>query len=287
MTHSIGLNDYREIQLEQGVIRYRDEGDGPTLLFVHGIFVNSALWRDVVSHLSGQFRCVAPDLPLGGHSVPMGSNADLTPIGVAKIVADFMEALDLHDVTLIGNDTGGAICQIVVAGHSERLARLVLTNCDAYDAFFPLLLRPFHYGARFFGKRFSTVIARALTFRFAQRSFAWAVSRRRQQEEILDAYFTPFLKEEGVRRDAAKFLAAVSNRHTLEAASHFSSFTKPVLIVWGNDDFIFRPRLARRLQHDFPDARLEFIEDSRAFIPEDQPKALVARIREFVAEPNI
>ena len=123
------ISEARETRLGGGVIRYRDEGDGPVLLFVHGVLANGTLWRDVVGRLSRRFRCIVPDLPLGGHSVPMESGADLTLPGVARMVADLMEMLDLRDVTLVGNDTGGAICQVVISEHPERVGRLVLTNC--------------------------------------------------------------------------------------------------------------------------------------------------------------
>ena len=126
-------------------------------------------------------------------------------------MVDFMEALDLRDVTLVGNDTGGAICQIVVAEHPKRIGRLVLTNCDAYEAFFPLVLRPLQYGARLFGERFSSLLAWALKHRFAQRIFLWTVARRKVDEKVLDAYFSPFLRDPGVRRDARRFLRAASN----------------------------------------------------------------------------
>ena len=271
----------REVRLAQGVVRYREEGEGPTLLFVHGIFANGILWRDVVPLLSTRFRCLVPDLPLGGHSIPMSPDADLSPRGMARIVADFMEALDLSDVTLVGNDTGGAICQLVVAEHPERLGRLVLTNCDAYNAFFPLLLSPLQYGARFFGEYFSSLLAGALKYRFAQRLFFQAVARRRVDERTLDAYLSPFLRNAGVRRDTTSFLAAVSNRYTLEAAKSFPDFRRPVLLVWGEDDIFFSSRLAHRLRRDFPDARLEFLPGSRAFVPEDQPQALASRILKF------
>lgn len=278
--------EVREVRLEQGTIRYREEGDGPTLLFVHGIFANGTLWRDVVTSLSGRYRCVVPDLPLGGHSVPMEPGADLDPRGMARIVADFMEALDLRDVTLVGNDTGGAICQIVVAEHPKRIGRLVLTNCDAYEAFFPLLIRPFQYGARLFGERFSSLLAGALRYRSAQRLLLWTVAKRHMDEATLDAYFSSFVRDAGVRRDATSFLAAVSSRYTLKAAKSFPHFERPVLIVWGKNDIFFLSRLAHRLQQDFPDARLEFLSGSRAFVPEDQPEALATRISEFAQTPQ-
>lgn len=128
MKTGVSMNTFHQVSLPQGTVRYLDEGTGPTLVFVHGILVNSLLWRKVIPLLSERFRCVAPDLPLGAHSIPLHPNADVTPPGVARLVADFLEALDLREVTLVGNDTGGAICQLVIARHPERIARLVLTN---------------------------------------------------------------------------------------------------------------------------------------------------------------
>ncbi len=208
----------------------------------------------------------------------MEAGTDLSPKGIAQIVADFMEALDLRDVTLVGNDTGGAICQIVVAQHPERIGRLVLTNCDAYEAFLPMIISPFHYGPRIFGERFTDLLAWALKYRSAQRLLLWTLTKRRMDEATLDAYFSSFLRDAGVRSDATRFMASISNRYTLEAAKSFPAFERPVLLVWGKDDLFFLSRLAKRLQQDFPDARLEFVEGSRAFVPEDQPEKLASYI---------
>lgn len=193
----------KEVWLDQGLIRYRETGEGSTIVFVHGIMVNSALWREVIPPLAQHFRCIAPDLPLGGHRVPLDPAADLSPAGVAQIVADFIEALGLRDVTLVGNDTGGAICQIVVAKHRGRLSRLVLTNCDSYEAFFPVLLMPFYYGAKLFGRRFVGLLAWILRARFAQRILMWTVAARRMDTAILDTYMEPLIHEPGVRRPYA------------------------------------------------------------------------------------
>ncbi|MBA2755492.1 MAG: alpha/beta hydrolase [Chloroflexia bacterium] len=275
-------DEAREVRLDQGVIRYRDIGSGPTLVFVAGLLANRTLWRDVVSRLAGEYRCVMPDLPLGGHSVPMAPGTDLSPPGVARIVADFMATLDLRDVTLVGNDTGGAICQMVVAAHRGRVGRLVLTNCDAYEAFLPLALSPFQHGARLFGDRFGTALGWVVKRRAGQRLFLKVVAKRRVDDATLDAYFGPFARDAGVRHDTVRFLAAISNRHTMEAAKSFPSFDRPVLIVWGEDDRFFSAGLARRLQRDFPDARLESVPGSRAFVPEDQPETLARLIAGFV-----
>lgn len=279
------LGTFQEVSLPQGIVRYQDIGTGPTLVFLHGIFVNSALWRRVIPLLSEHFRCIAPDLPLGAHSIPLRPEADLSPRGVADLVADFLAALDLHDVTLVGNDTGGAICQLVITHHPERITRLVLTNCDAFEAFFPLLVRPLRDGARLFGIHFTNFLAWRLRTRFAQRLFVAAVSRQSLDTTMLDTYFTPLLHDAGVRRDLTQFLRAVSNHYTLEAARAFAQFHHPVMLVWGSNDIFFSSRLARRLQQAFPHASLEFVSESRAFVPEDQPEFLAQRIAEFVNEP--
>jgi len=276
------LDAFQEVSLPQGSVHYCDQGTGPTLVFLHGLLANSLLWSRVIPRLSGQFRCIAPDLPLGAHSHPMQPDADLSPPGVAQLVADFLEALDLHDVTLIGNDTGGAICQLVIAHHPERITRLVLTNCDAFEQFFPPLVSPFHYGARVFGIQFVNFLAWVLRARSAQRLFVAALSHRRPGQAELDAFFHSLLHLPEVRGEITRFLRAVSNRYTLEAARTFSGFHHPVLLVWGSDDPFFSSRLARRLQQAFPDATLEFLLHSRAFVPVDQPEVFAQQITEFV-----
>lgn len=279
------LHANHEVSLPQGVVRYRDEGTGPTLVFVHGLLVNSVLWRDVIAALSGQFRCLALDLPLGAHTVPLNADADLSPSGVARLIADFLAALDLHDVTLVGNDTGGALCQLTIVNHPERITRLVLTNCDAFEDFFPPLLLPFSYGARLLGTRFADLLTWTLQTKRAQRLLMASVSLRHADDETLDAYFSALSSgDRAIRRDLSQFLRQVSNRYTVEAAKSFPQFQHPVLIFWGKNDLFFSARSARRLQQAFPDARLEFVSQARAFVPEDQPILLAQKIREFVGE---
>ncbi len=270
-----------QLQLSQGTIHYTDTGSGPVVVLVHGLLVDGTLWAEPASLLAKDFRVVVPDLPLGSHTEAMQPDADLSPAGLARLVADFLAALDLTGVTLVGNDTGGAICQILITRHPERIARLVLTNCDAYDAFFPALFGFVHHGPRLFGERFTALLGCLLQTRVGRRVVMWTVSHRRQEPWVLDAYLAP-LGDPAIRRDVTKFLAAVSRRYTLEAAESFAGFRRPVLIAWGRDDFLFRPRLARRLQRDFPDAALVFLPRSRAFVPEDQPQRLADLIRALV-----
>ena len=131
-----------EVHLPQGTIRYREDGNGEPLLFVHGVLVNGDLWRKVVPQLSKDFRCIVPDWPFGSHETPLSPDADLSPPALAQMIVDFMDAIGLESATLVGNDTGGALCQLVATEHPERVSRLVLTSCDIYDRFPPPPFKP-------------------------------------------------------------------------------------------------------------------------------------------------
>ena len=265
-----------EIALPQGTVRYRDDGAGPPVVFVHGLLVDGRLWAPVADRLDG-FRRIVPDLPLGAHRVPM-PEADLSPTGLAQIVADFLGALDLQDVTLVGNDTGGAICQFVVTRHPERVGRLVLTNCDAFDNFPPPAFRPLVHAAR---AHLLTAALQLLRIRPARRlpiAFGWLA--KRIPDELLDAWVEPFLSDRGIRRDARRVAAGIDRGLLLDTAARLPEFDRPVLIAWAPEDRFFPLDHARRLAAIFPDARLVEVPGSRAFISLDQPERLAALIRE-------
>ena len=273
----------RPVQLGAGTIRYRDIGSGPVLLFVHGVFVNGLLWRNIVAPLSKSFRCVVPDLPLGAHSPAMRADADLTPSGVADVLLEFLAALELHDVTLIANDTGGAICQIAIAKDARRVARVVFTNCDTFENFFAPSVMALVYLPRIPG--FMWLMAQATRPRRVRRRFAGALAKRVPDDSVLASWFDPTLDDANVRRDFGRFLRSVNKRYTLEAAKTFASFDKPVLVAWGQNDMFFPRSDGERLAKAFPNARIERLADCRAFVPEDQPEKLVALIAEFAATP--
>jgi len=244
----------RTVQLSQGPVEYLDVGNGPTLLFVHGLLVNGEMWRKVYRPLSACFRCIVPTLPLGGHSEPMREDADLTPPGVARLINDFMVALNLGNVTVVACDTGGALTQLAAVNHPERVGRLVLTNCDAFEHFPPPVLRPFEVlfrlpgGASFFGL--------AVRLRPVQNLLYALLAHAPLEPTIAEGYFKGFIHRRAVRRDTKKFISSISNRYTLEAAEHFSNFRKPVLVAWGEDDRFFTLRFGERLARAFPNARL-------------------------------
>jgi pimeloyl-ACP methyl ester carboxylesterase len=285
MAISESLGRQEEVQLPQGTIRYRERGTGEPIVFVHGALVNADLWRKVVPELAKDFRCIAPDLPLGSHSPAMNANADLSPIGNARLIADFLEALDLDGVTLVGNDTGGALCQLVVTRHPERIGRLVLTNCDAYENFPPRLFAFLFYGAKLPG--FLWTLAQPMRIAAMRRlpiAFGW-LSKRGVPDDITASWIRPTLHDAGVRRDATKLLKGVRKSDLLEAATHFKDFDKPVLMAWGTEKDFFRVEDAERLARDFPKGRLEKIDDSYTYVSEDQPERLAKLIAEFAREP--
>jgi pimeloyl-ACP methyl ester carboxylesterase len=272
------------VTLPQGTIHYRESGSGPAIVFAHGLLVDGTLWRKVTPLLEDRFRCVVPDLPLGSHREPMKPDADLTPPGVARILADFIEALGLEDVTLVGNDTGGAISQLVAANHPDRLGRLVLTPCDAYENFLPPFFRPLQYAAKVPG--LLTALVQPTRLRAMQRgplAFGLLISPQNIDPDVLDAWVRPYLNDAGIRRDTIKFLRSISNRYTLEAAEKLRNFDRPTLIAWAPEDRFFKLRYAERLAAEIPDARLVRIEDSRTFVSEDQPERLAEEIALFVA----
>src|SRR3984885_2708223 len=135
----------KRITLEQGSISYRDEGEGDPLVFVHGLLVDGRLWRKVTPPLQEAHRCIVPDWPLGSHRTALAPGSDRSPRGIAHLIADFLDALELERVTIVANDTGGAISQILAAERPERLRGLVLTNCDCLENFLPPLLRPLQW----------------------------------------------------------------------------------------------------------------------------------------------
>jgi pimeloyl-ACP methyl ester carboxylesterase len=280
-------DDLQQVELTQGKIRYRDTGSGEPLVFLHGLLVNGTLWRKVTPSLETKFRCVVPDLPLGSHSVAMRRDADLSPLGVAHLIADFLSALGLERVTVVGNDTGGALSQLVAAHHPERLGRLVLTPCDAYENFLPPAFRPMQYAAKVPG--LLPLLLQPARLGAVQRSplgFGMLIKHRPLDADVISGWFRPFFSNAGVRRDAVKFVRQISSRDTLDAAERLRRFDRPTLIAWAPEDRFFKLRYAERLAAEIPDARLETIEDSSTFVSEDQPERVAELLEAFVRETS-
>ena len=278
------LGEQRTLELPGGRLVVHESGTGPTIVFVHGLLVNANLWRKVVASLSPDFRCVTLDLPLGSHIEPLGGD-DLTPPGLASLVCDALDALELEDVTLVGNDTGGAICQIAVTTRPARIGRLVLTPCDYRDVFPPKLFKPLLAMARVPGAIHGVLTS--LRPRAARRlpvAYGW-LAKRPIDAQAEDTYVLAALANADVRAELIEVLAGADTRYTNEAADRLPGFDRPALLAWASEDKFFRGGIPEALASTLPNVRLEWISDSYSFVPEDQPERLAELIGGFVREP--
>ncbi len=276
----------REIALAAGTVRYFENGpaDGPVVVFVHGLLVNADLWRRVVPELAGAgLRTLAVDWPLGAHHLPM-PRADFSPPGLADLIASFLADLDIADVTVVANDTGGALTQILMTRHPDWIGRVVLTPSDSFDRFFPPVFALLPKLARVPGGTW--LIARALQLAVVQRSpLAFGLlAKRPMPKATLDSYVRPSRESRLIRRDLRSFLRQVHRRHTLAAASLLHHFTRPVLLAWATEDSLFPIDLAERLAAVLPAAVIHRVEDSFTFVPEDQPVALARLVADFATD---
>ncbi|MCA2218524.1 alpha/beta fold hydrolase [Jidongwangia harbinensis] len=271
----------KEIALAGGTVRYRDHGTGPPVVFVHGLLMHAGLWRNVVPGVvDGGFRCLVPDWPFGGHSVAVPA-ADLTPPGLAAMIADFLERLDLRDVTVVANDTGGAIVQILMAARPERIGAVVLTPSDSFERFPPPVFAALPTLARLPGMVWLLVqLFRIRALHPLPFAFGW-VAKRRVPADVADSYLGPSRRDPAIRRDLRRFLRTVHRRHTLAAARALPGFTRPVLLAWAAEDRMFPLDLAHRLAALLPDATVVPIDDSYTLVPEDQPQVLTELIVDF------
>ena len=269
------------VELDGVTVRYRARGAGQTIVFVHGVWVGGSLWDDVAEHLAG-FRCILPTWPLGAHRDP-APGADLSALATAKRIPAFLEALDLTEVTLVGNDTGGGLCLAALgSGHDGvgRIGRLVLTNCDSYEHFPP--------------KGFDTMIKvmraapplgkgllRAFASGLGQKAFLKSVCTTPPKGPRAAAIFEAFTTSRAARADALRITQSLKPSVTLDAVGALKAFPKPVLLAWGDEDKLFPLEHARRLEADFPDATLEVIGGASTFVMLDRPEELASLITGF------
>jgi pimeloyl-ACP methyl ester carboxylesterase len=281
-----------EIELSAGTIEYTDTGGpGPTLVLLHGLLMDASLWDGPVAGLSAGHRCVVPVLPLGAHRRPMRPAADLSLPGIARLVAEFMERLDLRDVTLVGNDTGGALVQLLVADSeaAARVSQVVLASCDAFGNFPPgltgkTLALTGKLPPRLFGLFMQQLRVRAL--RRLPIAFGWLTKRG---DAVTARWLRPVLTQPEIRRDTVRMLrAALADKQLLvRAAEALPAFSGPVLIAWAAEDRVMPPEHGRRLAELFPRGQLAEVADSYTLIPLDQPEELAGLITDFVRAPGV
>jgi pimeloyl-ACP methyl ester carboxylesterase len=260
-------------------------GEGRPLVFAHGWLANANLWREVVDQLADSFRCVALDLPLGAHRLPVDPDADLSAEGCGALLGDALDALDLADATLVGNDSGGAYSQIALSRRPELAERLVLTSCETpYDEFPPPPFDGLPAAARdpqVLGQLLGALEdpeVRKLPAAFG------LLTKHPLEPAISDSYALPCIRDPEVLRDTAKAMAGASTAAVQRAgAALIESWRKPILFVWSNEDPVFPVEHARRYARALPGADLVEVDDCFSFTPEDQPGPLAAAITGFAS----
>ncbi len=277
-----------QARLEQATIDYRvlgpDDSPHPPVLFVHGILVDHRLWANVAEELARSgFRCILPDWPLGSHRIPVNDDLELSPQAVARMIRDFIDALGLSDVTLVGSDTGGGLCQLVIDAYPEHVGRLVLTNCDAFEKFPPFpfdvvfaLLR----GPKSIKTLFATMRVTAL--RHSPLGFGLLINR--PDPAMTDSWLQPCRADARICRDLATLLRHVATTDLTDVSTRLSRFTKPTTLVWGQADRSFTPSLGRRLAQQFPNSTLIEVPEAKTFVALDNPTAVVTAIEEIGAQ---
>lgn len=275
------------VELSAGVVDYQDTGgDGPVLVLLHGLLMDSSLWADTVADLAPDHRCVVPTLPLGAHRHPMRADADLSPAGVANLVAELLRHLDLRDVTLVGSDTGGAYVQLLMADGAPRVGRAVLVSCDAFDNVPPGLTGRTLVAAGTLPTFLFGLVMQQMRIRPLRRSplaFGW-LTRRGDAATV--RWLRPVLRQPEIRHDAVRVLRAVrrDRRVLLSVADRLATFDRPALVVWARDDRVMPPAHGRRLAELLPRGRLHLVDDTATLVPLDRPERLARILRDFVAE---
>ncbi|HEY3505223.1 MAG TPA: alpha/beta hydrolase [Actinocatenispora sp.] len=275
------------VELSAGVVDYEDTGgDGPVLVLLHGLLMDSSLWDGTVAELAADHRCVVPTLPLGAHRHAMRTDADLSPAGVANLVAELLQHLDLRDVTLVGSDTGGAYVQVLMADGDPRVGRAVLVSCDAFDNVPPGLTGRTLVAAGMLPVFLFGLVMQQMRIRPLRRSplaFGW-LTRRGDAATV--RWLRPVLRQPEIRYDAVRVLRAVwrDRRVLLPVADRLATFHRPALVVWARGDRVMPPEHGRRLAELLPRGRLRFVDDTATLVPLDQPERLARILRDFVAE---
>ncbi len=276
------------VELSEGPVHYGDTGGGgPVVLFVHGLLTDGSLWDGVVEQLAPHARCLTPDLPLGSHTEAMHAGADLSPRGVAHLLDGFLAALELRDVVVVAGDSGGAVTQLLLTERPERVGRVVLTPCDAFENFFPPMFRPYQWLAHV--PALLTAVLQPMRVRALRRlPMAYGrIAKHGVATATTDRWLAPALGRRAIRRDLAKFLVGVDARDTVTAAERLPGFRGPALVLWPREERTFPFAHAERLAALLPDSRLVVVDDAWAFIALDQPAATAAAIQAFLAETTV
>jgi pimeloyl-ACP methyl ester carboxylesterase len=262
----------RSIQTASGRISYVEQGTGPVALFVHGVLLNGHLWRHQLDSLSGIRRCIALDLLAHGET-EIAPDQDVSVTANAAMLKQFLDALKIDQVDLVGNDSGGGIAQIFAALNPERVRTLTLTDCDTHDNWPPEAFKPFLAMAANGGLRstLEAMLSDKSVYRSPQALGPAYEHPEKLSDDNIEVYLRPLIKTEQRLRDFQRFLAAFDNKHTLAIEARLKTLKVPTLIVWGTDDVYFDVKWSRWLAETIPGTqrRVE-LQGARIFFPEER-----------------
>ncbi|SFS17811.1 Pimeloyl-ACP methyl ester carboxylesterase [Dyella sp. OK004] len=265
--------DRRQIATPSGTISYVEHGSGPVALFVHGVLLNSYLWRHQLAELGDLRRCIAVDLLAHGDT-EIAADQDVSVTANAHMLAQFLDALHIDQVDLVGNDSGGGICQIFAALYPERIRSLALTNCDAHDNWPPEAFKPFveMVAAGGLPQTLQAMVTDKTIYRSPQALGPAYERPEAVTDDTIDTYLQPHLRNAQRTRDIERFVNAFDNRHTVGIEDRLRLLQAPTLIAWGTDDIYFDVQWSHWLQQTIPGTRkrVEF-KEARIFFPEERP----------------
>ena len=262
----------KAVETPSGRISYVEQGNGPVALFVHGVLLNGYLWRHQLAELSDVRRCIAPDILAHGHT-QIDPDQDVSVTANAHMLAQFLDTLGIDRVDLVGNDSGGGICQIFAALYPSRLRSLVLSNCDTHDNWPPDAFKPFveMVAAGGLADTLEAMLGNKAVYRSAQALGAAYERPEQVSDDTIETYLRPFLASAQRTRDLQRFVNAFDCRHTLAIEDGLRQVRTPTLIAWGTDDIYFPVAWSHWLAQAIPGTkrRVEF-EGARIFFPEER-----------------
>lgn len=274
-----------KLELKGNTIEYQEFGKGHPLIFIHGAFSSGNTWRKVLPELSNYFHCIVPEWPFGGHKIPISTKLDFSPTGIADLINDLLKALNLKNVIIIANDTGGAYAQVFTAKYREKVSHLILSNCEAFEVFPPKKFQSLKSMVKVPG--YLWLLAKVFKYKPALK---WNItfgllSHHLKKEEISKFYVKHFVKNKLIRNDFKKLAIEWHPKYTEKSAKELVGFKKPVLILWGMDDKeLFPVELGKRLKSIFQNSTFFEISNSLTYVQEDNPREFIEHIIKFAKE---